>query len=100
MLELPDRMDRPELVAVVTCGVLNQLELKIQFNSETGRTEKRRIQTETKRTEERRAETRRTKARRIAPTRTETIRTQTRAEPKGTACSALPPKPAQAPDAC
>ena len=34
-LELPGSIARPQLVAIETCGVLNQLEIKIQFSSDT-----------------------------------------------------------------
>ena len=39
-LELPERMARQELVAVETCGALDQLELKIRFSSEAGRSKR------------------------------------------------------------
>ena len=38
-LKLPTRMVRPKLAAVETCGAFNQLELKIRFSSEVGRTD-------------------------------------------------------------
>ena len=39
-LKLPMRMVRPKLAAVETCGAVNQLELKIRFSSEVGRTDR------------------------------------------------------------
>ena len=39
-LKLPTRIVRPKLAAVETCGAFNQLELKIRFSSEVGRTDR------------------------------------------------------------
>ena len=48
-LVLPTRMVRPRLAAVEMRGAFNQLELKIRFKSEMGRTDRGRIRTETNR---------------------------------------------------